>query len=128
MESNQMIAAKEIALASAERPLLLRGVSWETYQALRAPQENNHLRMTYDRGALEIMSPSRKHEEVSYLTGRMIDQWTLLQDIDIAGGRNTTFSRHDLERGLEPDNCYWITRAEDVYDREEIDLRVDPPP
>src|SRR5512145_2881500 len=92
-----------------ERRVFLGGVSWTTYQELRRAEENRNLRMTYDHGALEIASPSRKHEQVSYLIGRMIDEWTLRHGIDVAAGRNTTFSRPDLDSGLEPDNCYWIT-------------------
>lgn len=124
-----MIVARQSLLGQEnELRILLRGVSWDMYRSLRDPEENNHLRMTYDCGELEIMSPSRKHEQVSYLTGRMIDQWTLSKDIDVVAGRNTTFGRKDLEKGLEPDNCYWVSHALDVLDRDEIDLKVDPPP
>lgn len=119
-----MIVARE----ELERRIFLGGVSWETYQSLRQADENSHLRMTYDRGEMEIVSPSRKHEQISYLIGRMIDQWTLLHDIDAAAGRNTTFSRIDLDRGLEPDNCYWISHEKLMRDKEEVDLRFDPPP
>jgi Uma2 family endonuclease len=126
----QMIVARKSVVVSeqVEKRVVLHGVSWELYRALREPEDNNHLRMTYDRGELEIMSPSRRHEEISYLTGRMIDEWTLLHDIDVAAGRNTTFSRKDLEKGLEPDNCYWVTNEHKVRGSGEIDLTVDPPP
>lgn len=117
-----------IAREQLEGCVRLGGVSWAVYQALRRADENIHLRMTYDRGALEIVSPSRKHEQVSYLIGRMIDQWTLYWDIDVAAGRNTTFSRRDLDRGLEPDNCYWISHEAAMRDRDELDLTCDPPP
>jgi len=108
--------------------IYLSGVSWNTYQSLRNADENDHLRMTYDRGALEIMSPSSKHELISYLFGRMVDQWTLHFEIDIRSGRNTTFRRKDLERGLEPDNCYWITHERQMRGKDEVNLRRDPPP
>ena len=117
-----------IAPQAFEHRTLLHNVSWETYQSLRAANPSGHLRMTYDNGELEIMSPSRKHERISYLIGRMIDEWTLLADIDVAAGRNTTFSREDLLKGLEPDNCYWITNELVMRDKEEVDLKIDPPP
>ena len=117
-----------IASQTFEHRTLLHNVPWETYQSLRAANPSGHLRMTYDNGELEIMSPSRKHERISYLIGRMIDEWTLLQDIDVAAGRNTTFSREDLLKGLEPDNCYWITNELVMRDKEEVDLTIDPPP
>lgn len=119
-----MIALRE----ELERRVSFGGVSWQTYQSLRSATENYHLRMTYDQGALEVVSPSRKHEQISYLIGRMIDQWSLVHKIDIAAGRNTTLSRQELDRGLEPDNCYWIRHEAAMRDKEDVDLRFDPPP
>jgi Uma2 family endonuclease len=117
-----------IAPQTFEHRTLLHNVPWETYQSLRAANPSGHLRMTYDSGELEIMSPSGQHRRISYLLGRMIDQWTLLKGIEVGGGRNTTFSREDLLKGLEPDNCYWITNELVMRDRDEVDLTIDPPP
>jgi Uma2 family endonuclease len=119
---------KVVATEPMESSVVLRGVSWDNYQSLRTPEANNHLRMTYDRGELEIMSPSKKHEQVSYLIGRTIDEWTDSRGLEIHGGRSTTFSRKDLDRGLEPDNCYWIANEARVRERDAIDLSIDPPP
>ena len=124
-----MIAApNSISAAAPQASVVLYGITWEAYQALRRPVENQHLRMTFDRGALEIMSPSKKHEQISYLVGRLIDEWTMASGIEIHGGRTTTFCRQDLDRGLEPDNCYWIANEARVREREQIDLTIDPPP
>jgi len=120
----RMIAAQR----DLERRVFLGGISWETYQSLRRADENDNLRMTYDHGALEIVSPSRRHEQVSYLIGSMIDQWVLRHKVDMAAGRNTTFCRRDLNQGLEPDNCYWFRHERAIRDKTEVDLQVDPPP
>jgi len=117
-----------VAQGDLDRSILLQGVSWNTYQRLRAADKNNHLRMTYDRGDLELMSPSQRHERVNHLLGRMIDQWTLVKDIEIVAGRHTTFSRKDLGRGLEADNCYWISNELAMRDVLDVDLTRDPPP
>jgi Uma2 family endonuclease len=111
-----------------EHRVVLHGIPWQTYQQLRRKNPSSGLRMTYDRGTLEIMSPSRKDERISYLIGRMIDEWTLAKGIDVAAGRNSTFSREDLEKGLEPDNCYWITHESEMRDQEEVDLTIHPAP
>jgi Uma2 family endonuclease len=112
----------------AEGSVVLHGVPWEIYEALRSEEDNNHVRMTYDRGALELMSPSRKHAKVSSLIGWMICEWTLLRQIKIELGGDTTFKKQDLERGLEPDNCFWVAKEAAVRDKDEIDLSQDPPP
>lgn len=108
--------------------ILLDGVSWETYQSLREANPGGHLRMTFDQGVLEFMSPSKKHEQISSLLGSMMYEWMMLRSIGAVFGGHTTFSRRDLLRGLEPDNCCWIARYPEVLDKEDIDLTVDPPP
>lgn len=107
---------------------VLHGISWETYERLLDELQNRRLRLTYDRGALEIMSPSRSHERVKWMLARMIETMTEELGIEIEGGGSTTWRRKDLEKGLEPDECYWIQNEEKVRGRMELDLRLDPPP
>jgi Uma2 family endonuclease len=109
-------------------PVVVYGVSWKTYRKLRDEPENMHLRMTFDQGRLELMSPSKMHERVAYLLGRMVDLWTEVNDIALQGCRTMTFQRQDLARGLEPDNCFYIQNEPVVRQREELDLTRDPPP
>jgi Uma2 family endonuclease len=84
--------------------------------------------VTYDRGNLELMSPSYRHERYKRLIGRFIDILAEEYNIPIIGGGSTTFKRQDLERGLEPDECYYIQNAFAVLGKQEIDLNSDPPP
>jgi Uma2 family endonuclease len=107
---------------------LLRGVSWQDYVALRDNDEYRNTRMTFDRGSLELMSPTKLHERVGYLIGRCIDVWTEERRIAVQSCRSTTFRRNDLLRGLEPDNCYYIEHEPAVRDRDDLDLSIDPPP
>jgi len=112
----------------ASPSVLLREVSWETYQALRNEEANNHVRMIYDSGDLELMSPMKKHGKVTRLLDLMIYEWTQLRGIEVESGGNMTCDREDLKKGLEPDLCYWITHQELVRDKDKIDFLVDPPP
>jgi Uma2 family endonuclease len=41
---------------------------------------------------------------------------------------STTFRREDLERGFEPDSCFYIRNAAGVRGKKRIDLGADPPP
>ena len=111
-----------------EHRVVLHDVPWQTYQSLREAQPSGHLRMTYDRGELELMSPSRKHEKLAHHLALMIHEWMMLHQIAAEGGGSTTFSREDLLRGLEPDHCFWIANCTAVIDKDEIDLSIDPPP
>lgn len=106
----------------------LREVAWDVYVALRASPENRNVRMTYDRGTLEIMSPSKLHERIAELLARMVQTWTEQRGIPVQSCGSVTFQRPDLARGLEPDKCFYIAHESIVREREELDLAVDPPP
>jgi Uma2 family endonuclease len=109
--------------------LLLFGVDWRTYSRLLAAfAERPSIRLTYDRGTLEIMSPPPGHEFDSYLLGRFVDVVTEELQLRVKAGRSTTFRLRRKKRGLEPDNCYWILHEAQIRGKRRIDLRVDPPP
>lgn len=114
--------------STAEQRLVLEGVSWSTYGRLLAELENRGIRLAYDQGRLEIMSPSYLHEIRKRQIGRMIEVLAEELDLEIVGGGSTTFRRADDKRGLEPDECYWLANAPAVMHKEEIDLAIDPPP
>jgi Uma2 family endonuclease len=114
--------------ATAENRLLMHGVRWQTYEMLVADLGESHIRLTYDKGELELMSPSREHESYKCLIGRMIESLTEELDIEIDSGGSTTFKREDLDRGLEPDACFWIDKELLIRGKMEIDLALDPPP
>jgi len=84
--------------------------------------------MTYDRGELEIMSPSRAHEEIALMLGTLIDVWAIELDVGIVGCRTMTIRRADLKRGFEPDNCYYVQHEPQMWDKKKINFKVDPPP
>ncbi|MGW8257432.1 MAG: Uma2 family endonuclease [Thermoguttaceae bacterium] len=111
-----------------DQRFLLPGVSWQTYLDLREHRENGHVRMIYDRGVLEMMTPSKRHEQYGYLIGRLIDIWTEELNIDVQSCRTVTFKNEDIQRGLEPDNCYYIAHEFQVRNKDTLDLSRDPPP
>ncbi len=111
-----------------EHRFVLHGISWETYERLLHEIDDGAIRLTYDRGALEIMSPSRHHEKLKKLIARMIEIFTLELGIAIASGGSTTFRQALLERGLEPDECYWIASEPRMRHKDDYDPESDPPP
>lgn len=115
-------------LTTNEQRFLLHGVNWRSYQMLGAALLNRHIRITYDQGALEMMTVSREHERNKRFVGRLIEEFTVALDIPIQSAGSTTWQREDLDRGLEPDECYYILNEPLVRFKEELDLTVDPPP
>lgn len=115
-------------IAEPAAKVVLRGVSWSFYENLLREVGNQRIFITYDRGNLEIMAPSPYHERYKTLIARFIEILTLELNIPIVSGGSTTFRREDLERGLEPDECYYIQHEAQVRDTREVDLLRDPPP
>jgi Uma2 family endonuclease len=112
----------------AEHRVVLTGVGWSTFESLLSETDHRSARFTYDRGCLEIMSPSETHEWLKRLLGRMIEMTTVELDIPIRSSGSTTLKTELEQRGLEPDECYYVANEPRVRGRDEIDLRVDPPP
>jgi hypothetical protein len=51
--------------SQVEQRVVLRDVSWETYERLLAEQaDRSNPRLTYDRGLLELRSPQGEHEHL----------------------------------------------------------------
>jgi len=116
------------AQTAAEPRFLLNGVSWEFYETCLAEIGNRHVKLTYRRGKLEMMSPSREHERCKRLLGRMIEVFTEELNIPMQSGGSTTWRMRHADSGLEPDECYYIQHEPLVRGKEEVDLAVDPPP
>jgi Uma2 family endonuclease len=109
--------------------LILHGVSWGTYKRLLADFQDSHAaHFAYDRGVLEIMVLSAKHEELNRAIALLVEILALEMNINVRNLGSTTFTRDDLARGFEPDTCFYIQNAARVRGKEEINLEVDPPP
>jgi Uma2 family endonuclease len=117
-----------VANLQAESRVLLSGISWATFESLAAESQNHGMRFTYDRGYLEMMSPSREHERLKRFIGRMIETTTEEMGIPMSSASATTLKAEWQERGLEADESYYIANEPQVRGRDEIDLRIDPPP
>ena len=87
-----------------------------------------HIRVTYDRGTMEVTMPSQKHEQDAQLFGLLVPR--LAEELDIPSEPlgMTTWRKPDAEKGLEADQCYYIKNQAVVREREILDLDIDPPP
>lgn len=93
--------------------VVLYGVDWKTYAAMRELLDDAGIRMTYLEGSLEIMSPSPEHEDYKTSIARLIELFALERDVHLNGYGSTTFRKEAKERGLEPDECYVVNRTLD---------------
>ncbi len=123
-----MASVAPTVVTPANDRIVLYNVGWQTYANLRQNLGDKPTRLTYDGNNLEIMSPSRWHELAGRFLGTMIRAMSAELDLPIASGGSTTFQRPDVERALEPDECFWVANEAQVREKHDIDLAVDPPP
>jgi Uma2 family endonuclease len=111
-------------------PVVLRGISWDTYQCLLKNYENQSApRLTYDKGVLEIMSPLIPHEEKNRLIARIVETVLEEWDWEYRNVGSVTCTREDVARGFEPDSAFYIQNVAVVRDRDRVELeRGDPAP
>ena len=129
MPSSAEVLAPTRAAGTADQVTILRGVSWRTYDSLLADIGDARApRLAFDKGVLEIMSPSRKHEGIGALLAQLVQRWADWSDLDLESGGSLTLRRDDLEKGVEPDASFFITHAERLSGRLTYDATLDPPP
>ena len=85
----------------------LYGVTWADYlRLLEIRGERSAPRITYLEGTLEIMSPSRTHDEIKSYIGRLVEAWCLERGVDFTPYGSWTLKNKREERGAEADECY----------------------
>jgi Uma2 family endonuclease len=95
-----------------ERPtddqvVFFSGVSWEDYQRLLAMRgDHSAPRIAYLEGEVEIMSPSRAHEGIKSMIGRLVEVYCLERDIPFSTYGSWTLESRERRRAAEPDECY----------------------
>lgn len=101
------------------RRILLNDISWKEYgMFLEDFEEKAGWRLAYDGGKLEIMPPTPEHEEYSFNFHNFVLAYCERFELELEGRRSTTFRKKFLEKGVEPDECYYIQSAEKIAGKE----------
>jgi Uma2 family endonuclease len=120
MTSNTLIEPAEI--------VHLSGISWQTYESLlNELSASRCLRLTYNRGNLEIMVPSPEHESYKKVLGRFVETLAEELEVRIEPLGSTTFKRPELS-AVEPDECFYLKNVSLIQGKKRINLQQDPPP
>ncbi len=117
-----------VATLSLEQQFVLDDVGWDFYESILKQVGDRHIFVTYDQGTLELMSPSFKHDKRGRLLGLLINVVAEELGIPMQGAGSTTFRRKELERGLEPDQCFYVQNVKRIIGKGKINLKIDPPP
>ncbi len=92
--------------------IVLRDVTWADYQRLLEIRGERAVpRLTYLEGVLELMTPSRSHESLKSMIGRLVEAWCLEHDVAVSPYGSWTLESKETDRGVEPDECYVLGEA-----------------
>jgi Uma2 family endonuclease len=119
-----MVAQPSIpATEDADQRVVLTAMSWQDFEALLAIRgERSGVRMYYLDGAIEIMSPTKFHENRKTKLARLLEVWALELGIDLEGFGSWTLKQEIKEAGAEPDECYTLGD----HDRKDVpDLAIE---
>jgi Uma2 family endonuclease len=113
----------------AEQRTVLQNISWETFETLlRETGEDRGSRFAYDCGTLEIMTPLFEHENPKIHFDRFVFALAEELEIEIKSAGSMTLKRRAVNKGIEPDNCYYIQNESSVRGKQKLDLATDLPP
>ena len=115
-------------LEGFEGRLLLHDVGWNEYEAMLEIVGERHVRVTYDKGTMEVAMPSQRHEQAAQLFGLFVPRLAEELEVPYEPLGMTTWRKPDAEKGLEADQCYYIKNQAIVRERDVLELDVDPPP
>lgn len=109
--------------------LTLSDVPWEEYEQLLSELGDGYgVRVTYNHGRLELMSPLPKHERYKELISDLASVIADERDVELEKLGSTTFKQEAIAEGTEPDTCFYIQNASRIIGKDRIDLNLDPPP
>lgn len=115
-------------LSLPEQRVIFYHLSWQKYQQiLDALGEHRAARLTYDQGTLEITMPLEEHERAVRMIELFIRILVVEMKLKMKTMGSTTLNFPELNRGAEPDNCYYIQNYAKVTGKT-VNLSQDPPP
>jgi Uma2 family endonuclease len=128
-----LLTTSEVVDATQHLPygatLVLPQVSWDDYELLLSElSDRPHLRITYDCGTLEIMSPLPEHDAYARFIDAVVVEFCEASNLIVEPFGGATWKRRSLAKGAEGDACYYVRNARRIIGKRKIDLDFDPPP
>ena len=108
--------------------VVLNDVSWDSYEKILEAFEERRFPHTYADGTLEIMTSTPEHELTKKILARFIENLSIELKVRITSSGSATLKRQLKQRGLEPDESYYVTNYAAVRGLKRLNLNLHPPP
>jgi Uma2 family endonuclease len=107
-----------------------RNLNWGHYRRILEARDRlrRGARVTFDRGSLEVMTVASIREQWKKLLAMLVECLAEEMGHGLVPVGNVTISRQDLDRGFEPDECYYVQNALQILPLHTLDFSRDPPP
>jgi len=104
-------------------------IAWEDYEhLLQQLGDDNHTRISYSDGRLEIVRPSFRQEKIKGLINRLVTITCDELEIDWLSVGSVTLKKRPSGKGSEADDCFYFAAASTISRQDTLDLACDPPP
>ena len=91
----------------ADQIIVFHDVTWADYErVLEIRGDKSAPRINYLEGELEIMSPSKDHEQIKSFIGHLLETWCIDRGIEVTPFGSWTLKEQKQDRGAEADECY----------------------
>ncbi len=112
-----------------QQNVIIHDVSWETYRRLNEEHgPHGGTKFTFNEGTMQIMVMGYEHERLNRLIASLIEAIAEEWGRDFENAGSNTFQREDLEKGFEPDSCFYLRQPAAIRGKKRISLAIDPPP
>lgn len=101
---------------------------WSSYEQMLKTFNERRLPHTYCDGTLEIMTLSAEHEWIKKFLARLIESLSIEMRVRITCAGSTTLKRQLKQRGLEPDESYYVANFAAFRGIKRLNLEIHPPP
>ena len=90
--------------------IVLYDIPWDAYTKMMDALGEKHVPHVYQKGTLEMMSPTEEHEWIKTILGRLIEAAAVELEIPMLPVGSATRRHQKLEHGFEPDESYYVGR------------------
>lgn len=123
-----MIMATLATRVPGDQWIAFDDVPWETYLSLLKSRGERHIRLTYYRGVLEIMTLSKLREVLSEVFAGFVKVIATEFGLEVQSVGSMTMHLEESRAAGEADKSYYVQHEELVRDRDEYEPAIDPPP
>lgn len=112
---------------SPNAPFVMLGISWEDYEEVVRELAGSSVQTSYNDGILKIMSKSPQHEYFIELIKQLVGILSRNLRQRVLHFGSPTIKQSFVKKGVEPDACFYVSRANLISGKANIDVAENVP-